>query len=164
MYELMNDPDNTPYPEIVTNQIEQQEFDYSQFDMTGKWIGVDFDGTLAIRPYNAPKDDWNQDLEPVPAMVERIKLWLSQGIEVRLVTARVACGPFGMSNAERNKFVGMQYQLLCDWCTKHIGRALPMQINKDPNMFHLYDDRAVCVERNTGRILGINSKWESKSK
>lgn len=52
------------------------------------WIGVDFDGTLA---------EYYEDRHggsPVPAMVERVRYWIRQGIEVRLFTAR-ATEPHG---------------------------------------------------------------------
>ena len=58
--------------------------------MTRGWIGVDLDGTLA-------RHDGNQSKrigEPIPAMVERVKMWLREGREVRLVTARAARSSF----------------------------------------------------------------------
>jgi hypothetical protein len=51
------------------------------------WIGVDLDGTLAFH------GEWLGHTyigKPVPLMLDRVKQWLSQGTEVRIVTARVA--------------------------------------------------------------------------
>src|SRR3990172_3027443 len=50
------------------------------------WIGVDLDGTTAF--YGA----WvgGGIGEPVPAMADRIRRWLAEGYDVRIVTARVA--------------------------------------------------------------------------
>jgi len=39
---------------------------------------------------------------------------------------------------------------------KHIGVELPITATKDLKMYELWDDRSICVERNTGRILGRN--------
>ena len=50
------------------------------------WIAVDFDGTVAFYP---PQP--GQSLgDPIPDMVDRVKQWLAEGIEVRIFTAR-AC-------------------------------------------------------------------------
>jgi hypothetical protein len=55
-------------------------------DTVGKgWIGVDLDGTLAeyhgwVGPeYIGP---------PIPAMLDRVKLWLEEGRTVKIFTAR----------------------------------------------------------------------------
>ena len=41
--------------------------------------------------------------EPIPLMLERVKKWLSEGIEVRIVTARVASTSQGREKALCNK-------------------------------------------------------------
>lgn len=50
------------------------------------YIGVDLDGTLA--EYHG----WGDDSigAPVPKMLARVKKWLAEGQEVRIVTARVS--------------------------------------------------------------------------
>lgn len=51
------------------------------------WIGVDLDGTLAHY------DEWrgvSHVGEPVPLMLERVRRWLGEGREVRILTARVS--------------------------------------------------------------------------
>lgn len=51
------------------------------------WIGVDLDGTLA----KYGERQWPDHIgEPIAPMVERIKQWLKQGVEVKIFTARVA--------------------------------------------------------------------------
>lgn len=106
--------------------------------MSGPWIGVDLDGTLAV--YEGWKGETSIG-EPVPAMVKRVRTWLAEGIEVRIVTARAAASRGEITFIER-------------WCILHIGRILPVTDRKDFNMMALWDDRAVAVEKNTGRILG----------
>lgn len=49
--------------------------------MGNGWIGVDFDGTLAV----SVTEEWNGPLgQPVPLTVERVKARLAQGVEVRI--------------------------------------------------------------------------------
>lgn len=108
------------------------------------WIGVDLDGTLAHY------DGWKgveHIGEPIPAMVERVKRWLEQGRNVRIFTARV-CGDDG-----RDLFAVRR--IIEAWCVQHIGRVLPITNVKDYDMMGLWDDRAVRVEKNTGRIIPI---------
>lgn len=113
------------------------------------WIAVDFDGTLAI--YNG----WNGGKlgDPVPAMVERVKTWLSQGIEVRVFTARVGMGAgysIESGRSDDDQFVQEQTKLIEDWCEKHIGQKLKVTATKDFALIEIWDDRAVQVEMNTG--------------
>ena len=103
--------------------------------MSKAWIGVDLDGTLAIhhsgyfrRGIIGP---------PIQLMVERVKTWRANGIEVRILTAR-ADGTQGVVEA------------IQDWCEEHIGERLPVTNKKDYDMLELWDDRAVQVIPNTG--------------
>jgi hypothetical protein len=50
------------------------------------WIGVDLDGTLA---HYDGWDGWNVIGPPIPLMLERVKLWLDQGKDVRIITAHM---------------------------------------------------------------------------
>lgn len=102
------------------------------------WIGVDLDGTLANYAGWVGPDHIG---EPVPAMLQRVKHWLSEGREVRIFTARV-CEDADGSVAETIKA----------WCRRYIGQELPVTCRKDYGMIALYDDRCVQVETNTGRI------------
>lgn len=110
---------------------------------TEGWIGVDLDGTLA------EYDHWcgpEHIGAPIAPMVERVKRWLSAGREVRILTARV-CG--AQPRGELLKAI----TAIDAWSRKHIGRILPITAEKDYMMAVLYDDRAVRVEVNTGRLL-----------
>jgi hypothetical protein len=102
------------------------------------WIAVDLDATLATY------DGWVSEQhigEPVPAMVARVKAWLAEGKDVRILTARVANG-----NQEARI-------LIRNWCEVHIGVRLPVTNEKDFGMIELWDDRCVQVEKNTGQSL-----------
>lgn len=100
---------------------------------------MDLDGTLAI--YTPGQVGIG---EPVPLMVERVKRWVAQGCEVRIVTARV-----GMTESyyEREYWRGR----INEWCWKHLGMTLQVTASKDYNMLRLWDDRCVQVVTNTGQ-------------
>jgi len=105
---------------------------------TGRgWIGVDLDGTLAHY------DRWRgigHIGEPVPAMLERVKVWVAAGVEVRIFTARVC-------RADKRRAA---VRVIEDWCEKHGLPRLPVTNAKDFGMIELWDDRAVAVETNRG--------------
>lgn len=102
------------------------------------WIGVDLDGTLAEHHgWKGPEIIG----APVPAMLERVKGWLDEGIEVRIFTARIS------RPAER----GIATRAIADWCERNGLPRLPVTNAKDFRMIELWDDRAVRVETNVGR-------------
>lgn len=106
-----------------------------------EWIGVDLDGTLA--EYHGPSQAGIG--APVPAMVERVRKWLAAGIEARIITARVS------SKVDvTNRYY--QLRMIQTFCEQHLGRKLEVTAEKDYEMLELWDDRAVGVECNTGRI------------
>lgn len=108
------------------------------------WIGFDLDGTLAVYGGFISLEHIG---EPIPAMVGVLKKHLAEGVEVRIVTARVGND---RSPAERRT---SRFHIE-KWCQTHIGIILPVTCEKDFEMWALYDDRAIAVEKNTGRILG----------
>lgn len=123
--------------------------------MSGGWIGVDFDGTLAEHKHTEPWDSSAMP-EPIPLMVGRVQGWLNMGIEVRILTARVGCC-FELNDegiADNLAFAENQRALVQRWCLKHVGTVLPVTASKDFRMIALYDDRAVRVRTNTGEIVG----------
>lgn len=117
------------------------------------WIGVDLDGTVAhYAGWKGP----DHIGEPIAAMVARIQSWLYDGIEVRIVTARVAAtekfvGESQMS--DNGAFAEQQRKLIGDWCEKHIGTRLAVTAQKDFAMIELWDDRAIQVKMNTGEPI-----------
>jgi hypothetical protein len=115
--------------------------------MTKGWFGVDLDGTLAH------SDGWPNGPthvgEPVPEMLQKVKGWLAEGREVRILTARVSRHDQEVAEVEK------QEAMIQKWCLKHLGVELKITNQKDQSMARLYDDRAVAVERNSGRVLGF---------
>ncbi|MGV1835219.1 hypothetical protein ACQZ6C_10695 [Rhizobium rhizogenes] len=104
--------------------------------MSSGWIGVDLDGTLA------KYDEWRGLThigEPIFPMVQRIRIWLNEGKEVRIFTAR-------MADPDAHLFV----DALHDWLyVLNIGPLGATNV-KDFQMIELWDDRAVQVIPNTG--------------
>jgi len=94
------------------------------------WIGFDFDGTLAKE----------RTLEPVEPMMKRLRGYLEQGIEVRILTAR--------GNSEH------EIQMVKRWLAAQGLPALEVTNRKDYQMIYLYDDRARQVIPNTGIVVG----------
>lgn len=119
------------------------------------WIGVDFDRTLVRRGHDT---DSLGPGEPIWPMVNRIRRWRAEGRNVRIFTARVAeceANPKGWEPASS------QRKTIEEWCLQYIGEVLPVTCQKDYYMLELWDDIAVAVEENTGRMLSP-SKVESR--
>lgn len=108
------------------------------------WIGFDLDGTLA--EYHGFQGIGVIGT-PIPSMVKLVQKYLSEGKTVKILTARVA------STHEYSDRIFAQAAITA-WCRVHIGVALPVTAEKDQYMVTLYDDRAIHVEENTGRIIG----------
>lgn len=107
--------------------------------MSQFWIGVDLDGTLALYDY------WRGPShigEPIGPMVDRVKQWLKDGQQVRIVTARVS--------PEKGVEATSAIVAINAWTLKHLGQVLPITNCKDTNMTELWDDRARQVYPNTG--------------
>ena len=115
--------------------------------MEGGWIGVDLDGTLAF--YDGWKNGGRIG-EPIPTMAARVRQWLNEGKDVRIVTARVS----GRNDDE----VKFETQRIQDWTQLHFKCRIPVTSSKDFRMVELWDDRAVQVEKNTGRVVGDDVK------
>jgi hypothetical protein len=113
------------------------------------WVGIDLDSCLA----HYESGQWPEIGEPVPAMLALVKLLLSQGREVRIMTARV--GHLYTLHATLDQFEDARTQEMKVqvWCRKHLGVVLPVTAVKDYDMACIFDDRAITVEKNTGRIL-----------
>ena len=95
------------------------------------WIGVDLDGTLASYDHYRGDEHGGAPIEP---MVKRVRQWIDEGKDVRLFTAR------------------SPHPAIRRWMKEHLGVILPITNTKDPGMHLLIDDRAIGVERNTGKL------------
>lgn len=107
------------------------------------WVGFDLDGTIAYY------DGWkgiNHIGEPIWPMIETMKKFLEQDYyDVKIFTAR-------MSNDEESKIF---LPCLHKWLIERCGLPkLEATCKKDFQMVMLFDDRAIQVIRNTGKIIG----------
>ncbi len=103
--------------------------------------GVDLDGTLAHY------DHWKGPEhigEPIPVMMNRVKDWIAQGIEVRIFTAR----------AQDTEYI----PYVKAWIKKHGLPDLEVTNVKRRDVSRIYDDRAVQIQKNTGKELGDPSQ------
>ena len=106
---------------------------YAQNENT-TWVGFDFDGTLSKWDPNKPEKLG----PPVYAMINLLRLYVNNGVKVKIVTARVAHG-----NTQYRK-------ALHKWLKKYVGFVPEITSEKDENMVILYDDRAIGVKMNEG--------------
>lgn len=105
-------------------------------------ILVDFDKTLA--QYDSWEINGAKLGEPIPAMADRVRYWIAKGKDVRIFTARAAS-----SNPRRDSDIAAIQQ----WTTTHLGQPLLVQNWKDFTCEAIWDDLAVSVEANTGRVV-----------
>lgn len=100
-------------------------------------FAVDLDGTLAAHDgtWRGPEHIG----KPIPEMVDRVKRWLKEGKKVTILTAR----------ANRSENIPP----IRKWLKEHVGTELPVTNIKRPQFSKFYDDRAVQVKRNTGKLV-----------
>jgi len=118
------------------------------------WIGVDLDGTLAVY------DQWRGAEhigDPIAPMVERVRKWIAEGKNVRIITARVYAP---LNNARRQYEAAQAMLAIQRWCAIHLGKALPVTCVKDFSMIEFWDDRAVQVIRNLGHPVDPSMRGE----
>jgi hypothetical protein len=112
-------------------------------------IAVDLDGTLA---HWDPKDEYDPTKigKPIKPMVERVKRWIAQGHKVIIFTARA-----GESGSFPHIHAWLRAQGIPD---------LQVTNKKGKEIGEIWDDRAIAVERNTGKVLGGHTRhdqsWE----
>jgi hypothetical protein len=102
--------------------------------MSAPWVGVDFDGTLAVY------DGWQEPGTiggPVMPMVDRIQKILGEGMTVKIFTARST---------------KLCHIAIREFCQYHFGEELEITNQKDRYMIYFFDDRAVRVVKNVGAV------------
>lgn len=112
---------------------------------SGGWIGVDLDGTLA---HDTGRYDSYFIGAPIPAMVERVQIWIADGQTVKIVTARVAHDPDGAAR-----------RAIQAWCEEYVGIGMEVTCAKDFGMIELWDDRCIQVITNTGQPVGVTGAF-----
>jgi hypothetical protein len=100
------------------------------------WIGIDLDGTLA---YMDPMSGTSIIGPPVPRMLELARKLMRDGYRIKIFTAR----------ASDSQQIGM----ILKWLRENGLPELEITNMKDYEMIRLYDDRAVQVIANTGKLV-----------
>lgn len=108
--------------------------------MSNGWIGVDLDGTLCEYESWISEDHLGK---PIPKMVERVKKWLANEVEVKIFTARVS----------HPSQTPLARKTIEEFTVKQFGQKLEVTNVKDYAMIELWDDRAIQVESNTGKRM-----------
>jgi len=104
----------------------------------GGAIYVDLDGTLAL--YTSFISEKHIGL-PVEAMLDRVKKWIAEGKNVKIFTARA--------------YSEMAKSYIEDWLIENGIGGLEITNIKGPDGYEFWDDRAIAIEKNTGKILNI---------
>ena len=105
------------------------------------WIGVDLDGCLAhYGEWKGPEVIG----KPIKKMADRLRKWIKEGREVRIMTARVSSMYPDYQTNEK---------VIKDWLIENFGEEfgdIEITNEKDGLMVELWDDRCVQVIPNTG--------------
>jgi len=117
--------------------------------MEESWYGFDIDGTLASSRPGEFAGTVGIGV-PVPAMINIVKTYLSQGKKCKIMTARA-------HSAARDNNPAI-IKAIEDWCLEHIGQVLEVTCQKTGAMVELWDDRAIAVKRNTGKAIKYNQQ------
>lgn len=126
--------------------------DYEHAHDRRKWIGVDFDHTLALDIDN--RDDPYVVGAPIMPMVRRVQGWLAEGYTVKILTARMCATSYTAGGVARD--IKMMEHILRRWCLTFIGQELECTAAKDGLMEVLWDDRAVQVVRDLGHPMNTH--------
>jgi hypothetical protein len=133
---------NVPHAAVVTpsGNIDPKYLEIPESKSAAKsthWIGVDLDRTLAFRPHGVKGIPFIG--APIPAMKKRVMAWINGGQKVKIFTAR-ASSPGAIPPIRA-------------WLKTNGFPALEITNEKDQFCVAIYDDLAVAVDPNTGRLL-----------
>lgn len=103
-------------------------------------IAVDLDSTLAVWTGWKGIEEIG---EPIPAMLQRVKDWLRDGVEVSIFTARVSADQKPEDAAKARIAIRA-------WLITHLGQELPITADKSMYFAEFWDDRSVQVVPNQG--------------
>lgn len=140
---------------------------------SSEYVAFDFDGTLVRYDRVYKPTEFG---EPIQQMVELVKAYLKDGMEVRIFTARASYSGTDKKDVEAQiKFSADHGETLTPeealarikywnygtadsiaaikaWCVEQFGQELEVTCTKDFRMALLYDDRARHVVFNEGTV------------
>ena len=112
------------------------------------WVGFDFDRTLVHYQQGDYKRQGKTHIrEPIMSMVKRTLNLIQAGYSIKILTARDIQDP-------------EIAQAINEWSLNMLGTQVPLTQTKDPHMICLFDDRAIAVMANDGRILGYDQQLQ----
>lgn len=130
-------------------------------DRRHDWIGFDFDRTLATyHKWGGPGELG----EPIAPMVELLKR-THEKTNCKIFSARVwpvihydphtLSYTFDPTSSDSARQAGgiIAVKAITNWCEQHLGFRIPITTVKDIHCLRLYDDIAIQVEPNTGRLI-----------
>lgn len=118
-------------------------------DSNQAWIGVDFDGTLAVRPNDEGHRGYDSSRvgSPIPSMIQHVKNLIKKGHYVKIFTARVSD-----SDPQENEKASNAVFAFCEreGIRNPDGNLPPITCRKDMKCIMIIDDIAHGVKRNKG--------------
>lgn len=112
------------------------------------YFWCDLNGTLVFHEKGTPVFDAEGRFiigKPVNRMVRRIRRMLSEGMKIKIMSGSVGLGGNKAETAERT---------IKDWCKEHLGRELEVTATITPRCLGIFNDKAIPIVRNTGRVRG----------
>lgn len=123
----------------------------------GEWIGVGYEGVLVKR-----RPWFNDQDHAIPAMIDRVKGWLDEGRDIRIVAnleplnrcvepgaLRIMHGAW-VDNAKEER-CWLYVASIRLFCVRHFNVVLPITNVIDAKMRCLWDCKCEQVEPDTGR-------------
>ena len=117
---------------------------------TRKHILVDFDGTLATSPPRGHDPGFTG--EPVWPIVLRVRRWLAQGRQIKIISARASQVSDTYPAEDRESAIAA----VRAWTLEHLGEELDVVNEKTHDTYCLLDNIAVSVEEDTGKTCDLN--------
>lgn len=91
--------------------------------------------------------------EPIKPVLDVLKELLAKGCDCRIFTARAS---------HEGEELEVAVKAIEEWCLKHVGQKLPVTCKKDYDTVMIFDDRAVAVEPNTGKMFAFQQSEKSR--
>lgn len=117
-----------------------------EYEDEAPYFWVDLNGTLCHHEKGALVFDEAGNFligKPINKMVRRVRRWLSEGMEVRIMSGSVGLGGDKAASAQK---------AIREWCREHFGRELKVTATITPRCIGIFNDKAHEVIRNTGRL------------
>jgi len=120
---------------------------------TRHWVGYDWDGVL-VQDIPGGKYNPRASGEPIPATWRRLEEDMRNGNRIKIFTARAASiHHHTVFDGTAEEYLACVVSHIQEICVEQVGVELEITAEKDYLMKYFYDDRAIQMERNTGRRI-----------